>query len=149
MEGDIIDFFPSSKFKHIETNLNHVFLSNEYVFKFKKNVKFPFADQSTKELRKELCLKEVQLNKRFSPDLYLGVVSIKNGEMKFHAEDVVDEEADEFGVKMKRFEKECDEALGKGLIGRKDFEIFAEKLADIHKNLPIIQEGGTGSMFIV
>ena len=65
-----------------ETHISWVYLTDRYVYKRKKPVKFEFLDFSTLPRRKSYCEREVELNRRFSPDVYLGTVpvsSTKNG----------------------------------------------------------------------
>ena len=44
--------------------------------KRKKGVRFAFVDLSTAERREAICRREVELNSRFSPDVYLGVEEV-------------------------------------------------------------------------
>lgn len=70
--------------KRIDTHAAAVFLAGPNVYKAKKAVRFPFMDQSTLELRRHACEAEVAVNRRFTPELYLGVVPItrENGRLK-------------------------------------------------------------------
>jgi aminoglycoside phosphotransferase family enzyme len=61
---------------HIQTHTSHVFLFGEQVLKIKKPVDFSFLDYSTLERRKEFCEREVALNRRFSPEIYQGVIPL-------------------------------------------------------------------------
>ncbi|MCF6227525.1 MAG: AAA family ATPase [Planctomycetes bacterium] len=91
----------------VQTHCSQVLLKDDRVYKLKKKIKFPFLDYSTLELRREFCLEEVKLNRRFSPDIYLGVCDVResNGQLVFGettdnppecSEDIVD-----FAVVMK------------------------------------------------
>jgi uncharacterized protein len=60
----------------VETHCAWVVLTGHYVYKVKKPVNFGFLDFSTLEKRRFYCTEEVRLNRRFAPDIYLGVVSI-------------------------------------------------------------------------
>ena len=51
------------------------------MYKIKKPVNFGFLDFTTLEKRKFFCEKEVQLNKRLCPDLYIGVVPVTKEEV--------------------------------------------------------------------
>ena len=62
--------------EHVQTHISHVFLAGPYVYKLKKAVRFSFLDFSTPELRRHFCEEEVRLNRRLSPQIYLGVVPI-------------------------------------------------------------------------
>jgi hypothetical protein len=64
------------KVEFTETHISLVFLTDDYVYKIKKPVNYGFLDFSTLEKRKHFCMKEVELNKRLCPDVYLGVLSV-------------------------------------------------------------------------
>ncbi len=59
-----------------ETHISVVFLVGDHAYKLKKPVRFPFADLTTRAARLELCRREVALNQRLAPDVYLGVADI-------------------------------------------------------------------------
>jgi aminoglycoside phosphotransferase family enzyme/predicted kinase len=59
-----------------ESHISVVVLLGERAFKLKKPVRLPFVDLSTRERREALCHREVELNRRLAPDVYLGVLSI-------------------------------------------------------------------------
>jgi aminoglycoside phosphotransferase family enzyme/predicted kinase len=56
-----------------ETHVSYVFLVGDRAAKLKKPVSFPFLDLSTRERREAACHREVELNRRLAPDVYLGV----------------------------------------------------------------------------
>jgi aminoglycoside phosphotransferase family enzyme/predicted kinase len=64
----------------VETHISILGIQGGRVFKLKKAVAFPFVDLSTVELRHADCEREVALNRRFAPDVYLGVVPITDDE---------------------------------------------------------------------
>lgn len=59
-----------------ETHVSIVFLLGDRAVKLKKPVRYPFIDFSTRELREQACRREVQLNRRLAPDVYLGVADV-------------------------------------------------------------------------
>jgi uncharacterized protein len=59
-----------------ETHCAGLVLVGDRAYKFKKPVDFGFLDFSTAEKRAEACRREVELNRRFSPDVYLGVADL-------------------------------------------------------------------------
>lgn len=59
-----------------ETHISWVYLTDRFVYKQKKPVTFEFLDFSTLEQRRHFCQQEVALNRRFSPEVYLGVVPV-------------------------------------------------------------------------
>jgi uncharacterized protein len=71
----------------VETHVSTIVFDGDLVHKIKKPVRFPFIDLSTRELREEVCCREVALNRRFSPDVYLGVEDVVDdaGQVVDHA----------------------------------------------------------------
>ena len=59
-----------------ETHISWVFFVSPFVYKVKKPVDLGFLDFSTLERRRHFCEREVQLNRRLCPDVYLGVTPI-------------------------------------------------------------------------
>ncbi len=57
----------------IETHISVIVLAGQRAFKLKRAVKLPYVDFSTVDLRLAFCEREVMLNRRAVPDLYLGV----------------------------------------------------------------------------
>jgi aminoglycoside phosphotransferase family enzyme/predicted kinase len=60
----------------VQTHASFVFLAPHFVFKVKKAVNFGFLNFSTLDRRRYYCEREVELNRRLCPDVYLGVVPI-------------------------------------------------------------------------
>ncbi len=85
---------------HIQTHISHVFLTGKFAYKIKKPVNFGFLDFSTLKKRKFYCEKELELNRRLSPEIYLEVIALteKNGNIEFNGKwNVI-----EYAVKMKQ-----------------------------------------------
>lgn len=57
----------------IDTHISRIFLTGERAYKMKRAVKLPYVDFSTPALRLAACEKEVELNSKTAPGLYLGV----------------------------------------------------------------------------
>src|SRR5262245_4544360 len=62
--------------EHVQTHLSHVFLTGERVYKFRKAVDLGFVRFTSRAERNADCLREVALNRRLSPDVYLGVAPL-------------------------------------------------------------------------
>jgi aminoglycoside phosphotransferase family enzyme/predicted kinase len=77
-----------------------VFIAPPFVYKVKKPVNFGFLNFSTLEKRRHFCEREIALNRRLSPGIYLGVVPIstRHGRFTFGEGDQVVE----YAVKMRR-----------------------------------------------
>ncbi len=59
-----------------ETHISMLFLIGERVYKLKKPVRLDFVDLSTVERRRHICAREVELNRRLAPDVYLDVADV-------------------------------------------------------------------------
>jgi len=116
-----------------QTHISSVFIGDEFVYKIKKPVNFGFLDFSTLEKRKYYCKKEVELNSRFSKDVYLGVSAVTFDGIKHTIDgngDIVD-----YAVKMRRL---SDEDLLKtryknGSITIEDIKRIGQAIAQFHK----------------
>lgn len=62
---------------HVQTHLSHVFLASERVYKLRKAVDFGFVSFATRAERNADCVREVVLNRRLAPDVYLGVAPVE------------------------------------------------------------------------
>jgi aminoglycoside phosphotransferase family enzyme/predicted kinase len=86
-----------------ETHGAMVFLAGDEAIKIKRAVRLPYLDFSTLEKRRRVCLRELEINRRFAPDLYLGCVAITRGEDgKLQLGGTG--EAVEWAVRMRRFD---------------------------------------------
>ncbi|VVJ21769.1 Uncharacterised protein [Amycolatopsis camponoti] len=59
-----------------ETHIGVVFLLGDLAYKLKKPVDLGFLDFSARETRERVCHREVELNRRLAPDVYLGVSDV-------------------------------------------------------------------------
>ncbi|MEJ2522663.1 MAG: hypothetical protein P8080_07260 [Gammaproteobacteria bacterium] len=62
--------------ERVETHMAWVFLTDRHAWKLKKPVRYEFLDFSTLEARRRDSLKEVALNARLAPGVYLDVVPL-------------------------------------------------------------------------
>lgn len=88
----------------LETHGNLVFLAGADAYKIKRAVRFEYMDFSTLEKRRAACHREVEVNRRWAPDLYLGCVAITRRPDGTLALDGAGEVV-EWGVHMRRFEQ--------------------------------------------
>jgi aminoglycoside phosphotransferase family enzyme/predicted kinase len=70
---------PGAPIEIAETHISIVAFQADRAFKLKKAVRFAFVDLSTAGRRLADCEREVALNRRFAPDVYLGVVAVTDG----------------------------------------------------------------------
>src|SRR3546814_2724693 len=59
-----------------ETHSGVFFFAGDRAYKLKKDVDLGFLDFSSREKRLAACRREVELNRRLSPDVYLGVADV-------------------------------------------------------------------------
>lgn len=74
---------PVAEIKLVQTHISYVFITGDFVYKIKKPVNFGFLDFTTLEKRKHFCEREVVLNKRLSPEIYLGVEPVTTDGKRF------------------------------------------------------------------
>jgi aminoglycoside phosphotransferase family enzyme/predicted kinase len=79
--GDRSSYDPSpDKVQRIDTHAAVVFLSGEFAYKIKRAVRLPYLDFSTLDKRLEVCGREIEINRKIAPDIYIGVVPIMRRE---------------------------------------------------------------------
>ncbi|HZQ38474.1 MAG TPA: AAA family ATPase [Dehalococcoidia bacterium] len=115
-----------------ETHISCVFLMERTVYKLKKPVDFGFVDYSTRALRHRFCQREVELNRRLTDDIYLGVVPLVRtvAGLRFTARG----RAVDWAVRMRRVSEDAlwSRRLAARLLGRADLERLAAVLAAFH-----------------
>jgi aminoglycoside phosphotransferase family enzyme len=120
--------------KFIETHISLLFLTGNHVYKVKKPVDFGFLDFTSLEKRKLFCEQEVKLNRRLSPDIYLGVVKITREGNRI----LLDGKGElvEYAVKMKQIPEEflMDKLLERRQVTPKMIEAVSEKLVKFYFN---------------
>jgi len=116
----------------VQTQMSFVFLTNEYVYKVKKPVNLGYLDYTSLDKRRFYCQKEVELNRRLCPEVYLGVVPIvkRRGDIFVEGKDKVIE----YAVKMRRLPDRTmmDGLLTEDRVSPQMVSDVAEKLAEFH-----------------
>ncbi|WP_297798349.1 hypothetical protein [uncultured Eudoraea sp.] len=134
--------YPADGIKLIETHISWVILTDQYVYKIKKPIEFSFLNFSSIEKRKEYCEKEVKLNSRLVPKMYLRVLPIKesNGNYNIGGKEgtVID-----YAVLMKRMDerKQLDLLLEYGTVKSASMIKLADVLVSFHQGAEIVPEG--------
>ncbi|MBW2269110.1 MAG: AAA family ATPase [Deltaproteobacteria bacterium] len=123
----------------IQTHISHLFLTPARVYKFRKAVDLGFVCFETLAERNADCLREVALNRRLAPDVYLGVAPLIAGEPP-HVGAVAETLADpgvEHCVVMRRLPTGRDALtlLRGGCFERSHVERFARRLARFHESV--------------
>ncbi len=130
----------------IQTHISWVFIASPFVFKVKKPVNLGFLDFSTLEKRQHFCQREVELNRRLCPEIYLNAVPIYKTDSGFSFKppgDIV-----EYAVKMKELPHGwfLSELLEKSLVAEKEINRVISTLRRFYKAetpTPEIDEWGT------
>ncbi len=119
------------KIELIQTHISFVFLTEKYVYKVKKAVNFGFLDFSTLDKRHLFCGKELELNRRLCPEIYLEVIPItKSDTIKVGGTGVTVE----YALKMVRLPQEriMTVLLKENKVDKKTVDAIAEIVAKFH-----------------
>jgi uncharacterized protein len=120
-----------NKIELIQTHISFVFVTDTFVYKMKKAVNFGFLDFSTLEKRQFFCKKELELNRRLCPDVYLEVLPInKSSVIKIRGGG----KTVEYVLKMKRLpqEKIMTALLKEDKVDDKTIDKLAKIIATFH-----------------
>ncbi len=131
----------------IDTHISHVFLAGDKAYKLKKAVKLDFLDFSTPEKRRRACKRELELNRRLSPELYLDVEPVTRTNSGF-ALDGSGEPVD-WVVVMKRFGQDelFDHLAREGKLTPDLIARLADRVADLHGEIEVRSDlGGADAM---
>jgi aminoglycoside phosphotransferase family enzyme/predicted kinase len=137
----------ASPIRLVETHVSWIFFAGDYVYKVKKPVDFGFLDFTSLDKRKLFCEREVEFNRRLSPDLYLGVVEIclQGGAYSIEGQgDVV-----EYAVKMRRLpdNRVLNDLLARNRVSIEDIRQVAASIADFHRDAPVVLDTQTPIQF--
>ncbi len=121
----------------LDTHISWVVLTGDFAYKIKKPIRLAFLDYSTLEKRRHFCELELELNRRWSPGIYLDVVPICGT----FEEPVVGGSGTpiEYAVKMIQFPQgaQLDRLLAAGQLTDTDMVELAESVAATHAALPV------------
>lgn len=124
--------------ERIETHGAFVFLAGDRAFKMKRAVRFPFMDFSTRAKRRAAAVREVELNRRTAPALYLGLAPVwraADGGIALGAVGEEREDALEWLVVMRRFPADAllDQVAAEGRLDQATALRLAEVAARFHR----------------
>lgn len=116
----------------IETHISYVILTGPYAYKIKKAVDLGFLNFTTLERRRFFCEREVELNRRLAPSVYLGVVPITG--TRDRPEIGGEGAVLEYAVKMRQFPQDAllSRALDRGELTASHVDALAAKVAAFH-----------------
>lgn len=118
--------------RHIETHISQLFLVGGEAYKLKRARRLNFLDFSTLEQRRIACEREVELNRRTAPALYLGTLPVTR-EKKGLALDSTGQVVD-WLVHMRRFDdgSRLDELAARGALDRPLIGALGEQIIAFH-----------------
>jgi aminoglycoside phosphotransferase family enzyme/predicted kinase len=130
----------------IQTHISWVFIASPFVFKVKKPVNLGFLDFSTLGKRRHFCQRELELNRRLAPDIYLAVVPIYEGGSCFSFEPPG--KIAEYAVKMRELPRGwfLNEVLAKDMVGQEEIDRVTACLHRFYESetpSPEIEQWGT------
>lgn len=126
-----------------ETHMSWVFLTDAYAYKLKKPVRNDFLDFSTVEARRRDAEKEIRLNGRLAPNVYLGTLPLTletAGTLKLGGEG----ETVDWLVRMRRLsaDRMLDQAIKQGTAETADVRRAAAVLAKFYVASSPVELGG-------
>jgi len=137
---------PTPHFQLIETHSSWVILTGEYTYKLKKPVDFEFLDYSTLAKRKHFCQREIELNRRLAPKIYLEVVTITGSpeQPQINGEN----EIIDYAIKMREFSQKniLTHLLEKDKLTESLLDKLAMNIANFHQTtevVPLAENYGT------
>ena len=123
---------PTNSVRLLQTHVSLLFITDNFVYKIKKPVDLGFLNFTTIDRRRFYCNEEVRLNRLLCPEIYLGVVEVRESESgaTFCGEGTVID----YAVKMKRLPEErmLDRMLAEGKVADLDIREIARVIADFH-----------------
>jgi aminoglycoside phosphotransferase family enzyme/predicted kinase len=130
----------------IETHVSRVYLSGDRAWKLKQAVTLPYVDFGSLEQRRIACEREVALNRRTAPDLYLGCRAVYRdpaGHLSFHAQGA----PVEWLVEMRRFDPQAtfDALVRQRRLTPDQVERLADVIAGFHAGAAHV-EADAGAM---
>ncbi len=132
----------------IDTHMSHVFLGGDRAYKLKRAVRMPFVDFLTVELRRAACESELEVNRRFAPNLYLDVRPVTQGSDGVLTLGGEGEPLD-WVVVMRRFADAAlfDDMAAHGRLSPALVAEAAETVARVHAGAPPADGGGPQDYF--
>jgi len=134
--------FGGAEIRRIDTHGARVFLAGDRVIKVKRAVRYPYLDYSTLNKREAACRAELEVNRKFAPQLYRRVVPITRepgGALKLDGGG----EPIEWAVEMARFDENntLDHLADRGELGDTLTGKLAGAVAAMHERAQPVEPG--------
>lgn len=144
---DIAHLFDPPPDAVIETHISRVFLTGRRAWKLKKAVTLPYVDFGSLESRLIACQREVELNRRTAPDLYLGVRAVYR-DPQARLTFTESGKPVEWLVEMNRFDpgQTLDRVLDGAGIDADTADALAEAIAGFHAGAAVVDVEGEAAL---
>jgi aminoglycoside phosphotransferase family enzyme/predicted kinase len=130
-----------------ETHVSRIFLTGDRAWKLKKAVTLPYLDFSSLDQRRAACEREVELNRRTAPELYLGCRAVYrggDGQLGFAPQG----EPVEWLIEMRRFSADAtfDCLADAGQLDVALIETLADAIATFHTRAETVDAGAVDTV---
>lgn len=138
-QSEVFDFLADPATHHILTPVKRfnthgscVFLAGDNAYKVKRAVKYPYMDYSTIGRRKSACDREIAVNRRYAPDIYVATLPVTRDATGLHLGG--DGAIVEWIVHMKRFDESetFDRLAEQGALDNRTIDLLACTVAGAH-----------------
>ena len=128
--------------RRVDTHGARLFIGRDETLKIKRPVALAYMDFSTADKRHAACRRELEINRSFAPDLYLGVDRITreaDGALALNGQGTLLELA----VRMRTFAADAglDQITARGPLDRSVAEQLGDRVADLHRTAPAAAPG--------
>ena len=146
-QKEVLEFLQHHAFagavERIDTHAAVVLLAGDRAYKMKRAVRYSFLDFSTLERRRAVLERELVLNRRTAPELYLGLVPVvrrRGGELALGGEG----EVVEWLLEMRRFPQDArlDRVAARGELSLSLIEALARVIARFHREAEVRPDRG-------
>jgi len=136
-----------NEIKMVQTHISWVFLAGDFAYKIKKPVDFGFLDFTTLEKRKRFCRRELEINRMFSPEMYVDVLPLNKSDdaIKINGKG----QAIEYAIKMKQLpqEKLMDKLLDRNEVTSEIIDKIVDIITDFYSKTQTFKlPGSVGSL---
>jgi aminoglycoside phosphotransferase family enzyme/predicted kinase len=142
-QDEVFDFLANPATHHLVTEVkrfnthgSYVFLAGDDAYKVKRAISYPYMDYSSIGKRRLACEKEIAVNKRHAPDIYVSAIPVTRDAAGLHLGGkgtIV-----EWVVHMKRFDENAtfDRLADEGKLTGHIIDFLADAVAETHRHAP-------------
>ena len=147
LHGDALPALPDGR-TLVQTHISSLVLAGDFAYKLRRPLRLPFLDFSTAALRRDDCLRELRLNRRTAPQLYLDVLPVFGTpdaprlgpptDPQANKPEAAAPQAFDWLLRMRRFDQAdlLDSMAHAGRLGEAHIDALAQQVAAFHDSLP-------------